>query len=107
MDYLRTYHLDHRVVFFSGLARSGADDLIVRWCARYPYRVYGFPADWEQYGKRAGFLRNCEMAEHATDLLAFWDGRSRGTRHMIEHAKKKGLAIKVIVYTKPNPLNET
>ena len=43
-----------------------------------------FPADWGKFGKRAGFLRNAEMAKYADALLAFWDGQSPGTKSMIQ-----------------------
>ena len=42
------------------------------------------PADWDRYGKSAGFRRNEEMAKVGDKLLAVWDGKSRGTKHMIE-----------------------
>jgi hypothetical protein len=46
-----------------------------------PYKI--FPADWERYGKNAGYIRNTEMAKYADSGLALWDGQSRGTAHMI------------------------
>ena len=52
-----------------------------------------FPANWNKYGKRAGYLRNEEMANYADALIAIWDGKSKGTKHMIDIAKKKQLKI--------------
>lgn len=46
--------------------------------------VKSFPADWDKYGKRAGYLRNREMGLYADVLLAVWDGSSRGTKMMID-----------------------
>lgn len=43
-----------------------------------------FPADWDQYGKAAGYIRNKQMAEYADALIAVWDGESRGTKNMID-----------------------
>jgi len=57
-----------------------------------------FPADWKKHGRAAGPIRNAEMAEHGTHLLAFWDGKSRGTKNMIDTAKKKGLSVGVVHY---------
>ena len=54
-----------------------------------------FPANWK-YGKHAGKIRNAQMAEAAHALIAFWDGKSPGTAHMIKTAKDKGLAVQVI-----------
>ena len=61
-----------------------------RGCQRYP-------ADWEQYGPRAGYIRNSEMAKVATHLIAFWDGRSKGTKHMIDIARKAGLYVLAVL----------
>lgn len=56
-----------------------------------------FPADWESYGKRAGYLRNIEMLDAQPDLvIAFWDGSSRGTKHAIDAAGKRGIPVEVI-----------
>ena len=55
-----------------------------------------FSADWDTHGKRAGYLRNCQMADNADALVAFWDGESPGTRHMIQTAKNSGLVVRVI-----------
>ena len=57
-----------------------------------------FPADWNKYGKRAGYIRNEQMAKEADALIAFWDGKSKGTKHMIDIARSKGLLIRVIRY---------
>ena len=46
--------------------------------------VKQFIPDWGGHaGARAGFVRNSQMGEYADALIAIWDGRSRGTRHMI------------------------
>lgn len=58
--------------------------------------VRQFPADWKRYGRAAGRQRNLQMAVYADALIAVWDGKSPGTRHMIETAKRMGL--KVFVY---------
>lgn len=62
-----------------------------------------FPADWSKHGKAAGPIRNAQMAEYADALIAVWDGKSRGTKNMIEEAKKRGLKVYV---SQPSPLGE-
>lgn len=57
--------------------------------------VKRFPADWSQYGKAAGPIRNRQMAAYADALIAVWDGKSRGTANMIKEAKKAGLTVYV------------
>lgn len=54
-----------------------------------PVRV--FPADWDAYGKRAGHLRNEQMAKYA-DAVALLPG-GRGTDNMRENARRYGLKI--------------
>lgn len=56
-----------------------------------------FPAEWGEYGKSAGYIRNAEMAKYADALIAIWDGESRGTKHMIDLARSKGLKTYVKV----------
>jgi hypothetical protein len=55
------------------------------------------PAEWEQHGKRAGIVRNIEMLDTGPDLvIAYWDGESRGTKHMIDAARERGVPVEVI-----------
>jgi len=82
-------------VILSGTAR-GADKLGEQWAAEHGYPVVLFPADWTAHGQRAGIIRNEQMAENATHLVAFWDGISKGTRHMIAAASGRGIEIWVI-----------
>ena len=84
------------VVILSWGAR-GADALGERYARERGLPVERFPADWKRYGRAAGPLRNQQMAERGDALVAFWDGKSRGTRHMIECAKRKGLDVHVVL----------
>lgn len=79
----------------SGTAK-GADQ--IPYLMGSGYVVKEFPADWAKNGKAAGYIRNAEMADYADYLVAFWDGNSRGTKNMIEVAKRKGLKVKVFKY---------
>ena len=83
--------------FVSGEA-NGADSLGKKWALSRGYKVALFPANWELYGKSAGYRRNEEMAKAATHLVAFWDGRSRGTAHMVSTADRYNLKIRVERY---------
>lgn len=74
---------------------SGADTLGDYYARRRGYEVEYYPADWKENGKQAGYIRNVRMAENADALAAFWDGKSRGTKHMIETAQKYGLKVRV------------
>lgn len=76
----------------TGMA-AGVDLLGEEW-ARYNYvSIVRFVPDWDTHGKKAGILRNIEMANYADALIAVWDGESKGTKHMIDYATKRGLKV--------------
>lgn len=76
----------------SGTAK-GVDTLGERYAKENNIRVYRFLAQWNEFGKLAGRIRNTEMAKHSEALLAIWDGKSPGTKHMIEIATRCQLDI--------------
>ncbi|MDO9593809.1 MAG: DUF2493 domain-containing protein [Lutibacter sp.] len=79
-------------------ASKGADLLGERYAAERNHPIKQFPADWRRYGKSAGLKRNIEMAAYADALIAFWDGESKGTKHMIELATQTGLNVEVFYF---------
>lgn len=79
-------------VVISGTAR-GADALGELWAAQNGIPIERFPADWNTHGRSAGYRRNAEMASNADALIALWDGTSKGTKGMIDLAKKRGLKV--------------
>jgi len=81
----------------SGTAK-GADKLGERYAEERGYPVKRFIPDWNYFGKRAGYIRNTDMAEYADALIAFWNGKSRGTEDMIKTANEKNLLIRIILY---------
>ena len=85
------------IEIISGNAR-GADKLGEQYAKEHNHKCDVMPANWNKYGKRAGYLRNADMAKKAHALIAFWDGKSKGTKHMIELAKQNYLTIKVVLY---------
>lgn len=76
----------------SGAAR-GADLAGERWAEANGIPCESYPADWDKYGKKAGAIRNQQMADVADALIALWDGQSRGTRDMIERMAAKPTII--------------
>jgi hypothetical protein len=87
-------HIDEIV---SGTAR-GPDTNAILFARENNIPVKEFPADWDKYGRSAGFIRNEEMAKYADGLLALWDGKSRGTKHMIDTMKRMGKPIQVFTF---------
>ncbi len=82
------------VVLLGGAA--GADSYAAQWCFLRKVTREIHRADWSKHGKAAGMVRNAEMVKTADALVAFWDGESRGTAHVIQQAKKHGLKVKVV-----------
>lgn len=85
------------VEIVSGLAK-GADTLGCKYAEEAGYPIRGFAAEWGKFGRSAGPIRNKLMAKNADALIAFWDGKSRGTMHMIDYAKEMGLKVRVVQY---------
>ena len=92
-----TEFADKALSIVSGMAR-GADALGYQFAKANGITSYPFAADWYKYGKRAGFVRNAEMADVADGLLAFHDGTSKGTAHMINTMRSMGKPVTVISY---------
>lgn len=74
----------------SGTAR-GVDTLGEIYARGNKIPVEQYPADWSKYGKRAGYIRNEQMANVAEGALVLWDGFSPGTAHMIDICDKHNL----------------
>ncbi len=72
---------------------AGVDFLGKLWAQANNIPIKKFPADWSKYGKGAGHMRNIAMAKYADSLIAIWDGKSAGTRHMIRTAIAQGLEV--------------
>jgi len=98
----------------SGTA-DGADKLGEQYRKERGYSLQEFPAPWNEiegkplhqigirkdgkkYWKAAGHFRNAQMAEYADGLIAFWNGKSRGTQNMIELAKLQNIKVAVVRY---------
>ena len=56
------------------------------------------PADWDKHKKAAGAIRNQQMAQAGDALIAFWDGKSKGTKDMIEKMTRQGKDVHIIRY---------
>lgn len=80
----------------SGKAK-GVDFSGEKWAVIHDIPIKSFPADWQNLGKRAGIIRNQQMVHYADALIAIWDGKSRGTQHIIKYAMYSGL--KLFVFT--------
>lgn len=86
-------------VVISGCAK-GADTLAIDYAKEFNIKYEEYPANWNLHGKSAGSIRNREMLNaDATHLIAFWDGKSSGTKNMINIAKNANINVLVVKYS--------
>lgn len=99
-EYLSSADLS-KLEIVSGAAR-GADTLAEQYAHLRGIKFTSFPADWNRYGRSAGFIRNDEMAEYCKGpmnaCVAFWDGDSSGTQHMMKTALRKRMSVLKVKY---------
>lgn len=89
-----------KIVIVSGGAK-GADSLAERYAKEKGYPVRIFPADWDKYGKSAGYKRNEQMHQYIAKaerrgVVAFWQNNSKGTAHNFELTKKYNNPLRII-----------
>ncbi len=114
LDSIKTSLLPNQVIGLVEGDAAGVDKICGDWavsCGIARHKVSVSSQDWEDKGKQAGILRNIEMFRHAKDLcdlndallhpVAFWDGSSSGTQHMINSIKKDGYHVEVHLMGKP------
>lgn len=98
LDYLLQNHA--KAVIVSGGAK-GADSLAERYAREKGFKLKVFPAQWDKYGKSAGYIRNKEMHEYLSKqkhrgVAAFWDGKSKGTKQSFQLAEEYDNPLKII-----------
>ena len=76
---------------------KGADSLGRKYAEEHHILIMSFPADWSK-GKGAGYIRNAQMGAIADGLIAFWDGKSKGTKHMIDVMKEFNKPVRIVKY---------
>jgi precorrin-6x reductase len=100
--FTRLEQLPEGTLVIHGAASSGADhiaDWVIRRHLKH-LKLKRFPANWRPNGvfdRAAGFKRNVEMLDERPDLVvAFWDGKSGGTKHTIDEARKRGIPVEIV-----------
>jgi len=78
---------NNKVEVISGGCPKGADAMAKKAALIGEFKYTEFPADWDKYGKSAGFRRNQQIVDACDVVLVFWDGKSRGTQDTINKAK--------------------
>lgn len=94
-EILRLYQLDQITEIVSGGA-TGADTLAEMFAQKYNIPTSINRPDWAKYGKRAGYIRNKEIVDQADQVIAFWDGVSRGTKITIDLANRANKRVEIV-----------
>lgn len=89
--------LEQVEVIVSGGAR-GADSLGEKWAKENGKETLIFKPNWSKYGKRAGFIRNEDIVKNSDQVIAFWDGVSKGTKSSIDLCNKFKIPVKIIKF---------
>jgi len=96
IDFIRESRAIDTII--SGGAR-GTDRLAKRYARKTGLGYTEYPADWEgPLKKGAGFARNTTIAQNCDLMAAFWNGKSHGTKDVIEKAEKEGREIYVYFF---------
>ncbi len=90
----------HKITLIVSGGAKGADTLGEKWANQNNIPTLIFPADWDKYGKRAGYLRNEDIIKNCDVCVAFWDGVSKGTQHSLNLCKKYNTPFIIIEYEK-------
>ena len=77
---------------------NGADSLAERWARENRIELLIFLPEWDKYGKSAGYIRNVDIIKASDAVIAFWDGKSKGTQHDINLAKEHNKPLAIIFF---------
>jgi hypothetical protein len=107
LDYLLQNQLDKEIHIVSGGAK-GADTMAEWYAKKRGYQMHVFPADWDRFGKSAGYRRNKQMHQFISQFpkrgcVCFWDGESKGTQHNFQLCETYGTPLRKILF-QPNSL---
>jgi hypothetical protein len=75
---------------------QGADSLGESWAKSRGIPIRHLIPDWKKHGRGAGIMRNTDIVKQADQVIAFWDGTSRGTQDTMRKAKKASKLVKVV-----------
>jgi hypothetical protein len=98
-DFVKEHGMPNAVV--SGGA-AGADTMGEKWARSNNVKdIRIYKPDWRKYGKKAGILRNKDIINDATHVVAFPSVESKGTFHSIRLAKDQGKKVIEVLYDAP------
>lgn len=76
---------------------KGIDSCAKEYALSHGLPITEFLPEYEKYGRSAPLKRNLEIIKYADIVLAFWDGRSKGTKYVIDNCKKTGVEVRIYI----------
>ena len=74
---------------------NGVDSCVRKFAEQKAIPYTEFAPEYERYKKGAPMVRNKKIAEYADEVIALWDGKSRGTKSVVDHCHKIGKKVSV------------
>lgn len=96
IDDLSDYLPDNTTEIISGGAQ-GIDTVAHNYAVQNKIKLIEYFPKYEKYGRAAPLKRNITIIEHAELVLAFWDGKSHGTKFVIDMCKKRNIPINIFL----------
>ena len=98
---LDKYLPDGTTEIVSGGAK-GIDSCAKEYALSHGLTITEFLPEYEKYGRSAPLKRNLEIIKYADIVIAFWDGKSKGTKYVIENCKKSGVEVRIYIIDDPD-----
>ncbi len=99
VEHLEEYLPEGTTEIISGGAR-GVDTSARDYALRHGLKLTEYLPEYNRYGRGAPLRRNITIIENADLVLAFWDGKSKGTKYVIDNCKKRNIPVTVHLLTK-------
>jgi predicted Rossmann fold nucleotide-binding protein DprA/Smf involved in DNA uptake len=75
----------------------GVDSCVAKYAKENGISLTEFLPQYERYGRAAPIVRNKKIVDHSDKIIAFWDGKSKGTLSVIKYAQKTGKPCEIII----------
>ena len=95
---LGKYLPENTTEIVSGGAK-GIDTCARNYALSHDLKLTEFLPEYNKYGRGAPLKRNLQIIEYADVVIAFWDGKSRGTKYVIDNCKKQGVQVDVHIFS--------
>lgn len=76
---------------------KGIDNCAKEYALANHIKLTEFLPEYKKFGKAAPLKRNLTIIEYSDIVLAFWDGKSRGTKYVIDNCRKAGVDIRIYI----------